>query len=133
MSVRVINLRGEFLAVYSVMYEVIFYQTARGDVPVKEFIDKLITNHQAKIYAALKRLQEEGPNLRRPEVAHLRGKILELRVRFATNQYRILFFFSEDTIVLLHAFLKKTQQVPAREIERAERNMDDFLSRAGGK
>jgi hypothetical protein len=56
----------------SVMYEVIFYQTARGDVPVKEFIDKLPTKHQAKIYAALKRLQEEGPNLRRPEVAHLK-------------------------------------------------------------
>jgi phage-related protein len=64
----------------------------------------------------------------------LEGKILELRVRFATNQYRIFFFFfSEDTIVLLHAFLKKTPQVPAREIERAERNMDDFLARAGGK
>jgi phage-related protein len=64
----------------------------------------------------------------------LEGKILELRVRFATNQYRIFFFFfSEDTIVLLHAFLKKTPQVPAHKIERAERNMDDFLARAGGK
>lgn len=115
------------------MYRVIFYQTRRGDAPVKEFLDALESKHRAKVYAALKRLQEEGSNLRRPEVAHLRGKVLELRVRFARNQYRILYFFySEDTIVLLHAFTKKTPQVPYREIEQAERNMSDFLVRYGG-
>jgi phage-related protein len=34
-------------------------------------------------------------------------------------------------IVFLHGFQKKTQKTPRREIEIAQRRMDDFIRRAG--
>ncbi|HIE26910.1 TPA: hypothetical protein EYP66_06460 [Candidatus Poribacteria bacterium] len=41
----------------------------------------------------------------------MRGKIRKLRIRFAKNQYRVLyFFFRQNLIVLTRAFLKKTQK-----------------------
>ena len=112
------------------MYEVIFYQTSRGDYPVSDFIEALDKKSRAKVYQYLNLLEKEGPNLLRPYADHVRGKIRELRVRFSSINVRIFyFFFLQDKIVLLHAFKKKTQQIPDREIEQAERNMTDWTER----
>jgi phage-related protein len=35
-------------------------------------------------------------------------------------------------MVLVHGFQKKTQETPRREIEIAERRMQDFIARKGG-
>ena len=44
---------------------------------------------------------------------------------------RIFFFYWKDnTFVLLHHFVKKTQKTPLREIEQAERRMKDYLERS---
>jgi phage-related protein len=48
---------------------------------------------------------------------------------FGSNHYRFLYFFFGKEIVITHAFLKKTDRIPAGEIERAERRMQDFLER----
>jgi len=44
------------------------------------------------------------------------------------------FFYFQDRIVLVHAFAKKTQQLKDRDIELAERRMEDWIERhsAGG-
>ena len=39
------------------------------------------------------------------------------------------FFFIERNIILLHGFKKKTQELPEREINQAERNMNDIIER----
>jgi phage-related protein len=75
-------------------------------------------------------LAEQGPNLKRPYVDHVRGKIRELRIHHRSDQYRILYFFYfQDRIILVHAFAKKTPPLKERDIELAERRMEDWIER----
>jgi phage-related protein len=110
------------------LYNLIFYTTERGDSPVDDFLDALDKKSRAKVAAHLSLLEEQGPNLKRPYADVVRGKIRELRIHQSSNQYRILFFFqARDQIVLVHAFSKKTQQLKEKDIELAERRMEDWI------
>ncbi|MFH1258984.1 MAG: type II toxin-antitoxin system RelE/ParE family toxin [Elusimicrobiota bacterium] len=112
------------------MYKIVFYETRRGDYPTKDFIQELDKKARAKIWRHLDLLAKEGPNLLRPYADHVRGKIKELRIKTGAGNIRIFyFFFIERTIILLHAFKKKTQKLPENEIGHAERNMTDCVSR----
>ncbi|MCX5818403.1 MAG: type II toxin-antitoxin system RelE/ParE family toxin [Deltaproteobacteria bacterium] len=112
------------------MYNLIFYTTERGDSPLDDFLDGLGIKARAKVAAYLSLLEEQGPNLKRPYADIVRGKIRELRIHYSSNQYRILYFFQmPDQIVLVHAFSKKTQQLKSRDIELAEKRMEDWMRR----
>jgi len=113
-------------------YEVIFYLDKRGRCPTDEFLDGLQVRVRAKVEKWIEKLEEEGPNLPRPFADIVRGKIRELRIVFGSNYYRFLYFFLGKIIVITHGFLKKTDKIPEREIERAERIRHDFLRRYRG-
>lgn len=98
-------------------FKILFYQE-KGSFPVQEYLRSLDETQQNKIFAALKRLEEEGYNLRRPLGDSLGSKtgLYELR----PGRHRILYSFHERKyIVLLHAFLKKTDEIPEKDIELA--------------
>lgn len=112
------------------MHKIVFYTTRRGDSPVRDFLNSLDVKARLKAGSFIDLLAQEGHKLLRPYADTIRGKVRELRIPYRTNQYRILYFFLlKDYIVLLHGFAKKTQEVPRREIDQAERNMQDFISR----
>ncbi len=112
------------------MYQIVFYTNARGESPVEEFISAMPTKQQRKVGSFLELLAQEGPALRRPYADHVRGDLRELRMQFGRNEYRVFHFFvQEQRVVLVHAFAKKTQQLPQREIETAEERMKDFIKR----
>ena len=102
-------------------YEVVFYRDQRGICAGMEFLGGLQEKVRGKILRWLDALKAQGPNLQRPHADIVRGKIRELRVVFAGNQYRLLYFFSGKRIVMTHGFVKKTGPIPQSEIERAER------------
>jgi len=111
-------------------YRILLYRPVGSGSPVTEFLEDLPEKHQAKIVAALDYLGQQGPALRRPHVAHVKGKLWELRVSLARNEYRLLYFFMEGQVVVVaHGFAKKTQAIPAREIETAEKRMKDYEAR----
>lgn len=114
------------------MYEVLFYEDRQGNCPVDEFLDSLQPKVRGKAEKWMEKLEEHGPNLPRPYADIVKGKIRELRVEFGSNRCRFLYFFFGKKIVITHGFGKKTAQVPVREIERAERLMQDFLDRYKG-
>jgi phage-related protein len=117
------------------LYNLVFFTTERGDSPVDDFLDELDKKSRAKVAAHMSLLEEQGPNLKRPYADVVRGKIRELRIHHSSNQYRILYFFHlREQIVLVHAFSKKTQQLREKDIELAERRMEDWMRRfpAGG-
>ena len=65
--------------------------------------------------------------LREPYIKHLDGDIWELR----PLRDRILFVaWSNGKFILLHHFMKKTQKTPAREIEKAKRELADLIERS---
>ena len=112
------------------MYTVYFYKDHRGKYPVSEFILELNQKSQAKVERYIQFLQMQGPNLLRPYADQVKDKIRELRVKVADGNVRIFyFFFIEHRIILLHAFKKKTQELPEGEIEQAKGNMEDLIER----
>ena len=50
-------------------------------------------------------------------------------MRFASDSVRVLYFFADRKIVLLHGILKKTQELSPADIETAERRMNEWLHR----
>lgn len=97
---------------------------------MEKFLDELPERHRARVHEKLRLLAEEGPRLRRPHADHIRGPIRELRIQFGRLQYRMLHYFRGNAlIVLVHAFAKKRDEIPAKEIELAEQRRADYEAR----
>ena len=117
------------------MYTVEFYETQDGECQVWDFLEGLrikaasnkdarIQHKQASLYIEL--IQQNGTHMNENITKHLEDGIWELR---PGNNRVFYFFFQDDIFVLLHQFRKKSQKTPKREIEKAKRERDDYLSR----
>lgn len=99
-------------------FEVLYFVNEKGEAPVREYLLALHSAERAKVYAFLKHLSEAGYKMRRPFADYLGDKtgLYELR----PGRHRVLyFFFMRGKVILLHAFLKKTDAIPERDIETA--------------
>lgn len=100
------------------MYEVNYYEDARGRRPVEEFIDSLSPKMKAKVFGRLELLEEHGPALGMPFSRHLDDGIFELRTVQGRDITRVHYFFvAGREIVFTHGFVKKTRR--PREGDRA--------------
>ena len=111
-------------------YDAIFYVDMRGRCPTTEYLDALLPKVRGKAVTWIGKLKEHGPNLPRPYADMVQSPIRELRVIFASDHHRFLYFFSGKTAVITHGFFKKGWEVPRSEIERALRLMNDFHKQA---
>jgi len=101
-------------------WEIDDYRGPQGARPVKAFFDGLSAPAKAKIYAALEMLAREGNQLRLPRSRALRGGLLEMRIGHGEGPFRIIYCFRPGRrIVLLHGFVKRTEQIPAQDFELA--------------
>jgi phage-related protein len=111
-------------------WNVIFYQDARGRLPVSDWIHDLPKHAQARVLKSIGLLKEYGIRLGMPHCRHLRGKLWELRVAAGRQDYRILYAaMLGQQFIVLHAFSKKTAKTPAREMAIAERRLADYQAR----
>ncbi len=111
--------------------EVVFYKDVDNTVPVRDWFAELRRRQPrafAKCQVRIERLAEVGYELRRPEADFLRDGIHELRIRFGTVNYRILYFFQGQTAAVLAHALTKEAAVPSRDIDRAIEQMGKFLA-----
>lgn len=112
------------------MYQVIFYWNEKGEKSVYDFISTFPDKTVQKIAAWLDLLEQQGPSLRRPYADKVKDKLYELRIRFGSDNVRILyFFFLKNKIVLLHGFRKKDWEIKIADLQIAERRMHDFIVR----
>ena len=112
------------------MYRILMYRNQRGDQPVEDYLGGLEWKHRRKIATRLELLAQEGPDLKRPYADVVQRPIRELRVALGRLQHRILYYFViKDAVVLLHAFAKKTQKAPTREIQVAQERMIELNRR----
>jgi phage-related protein len=103
--------------------EVFFYAENDGMVPVLVWLDEIPENPRDKLFYRIRRLEQAGHELRRPEADFLRAGIYELRVRWQRVNYRLLYFFHQGNAVIAHGCTKE-REVDDRDIERAiERKM----------
>jgi|SRR3989344_8009371 len=98
-------------------WQVIYYTTTIGDNPVKKFLD---TRPSAKVKAfrIFLNIEEYGLTAAIPHIKKLSGTPLwEIRI-LGQDSVRILYVTrSEKQILLLHAFDKKTNKTPPKEIK----------------
>ncbi len=99
--------------------EVILFKEDDESVPFVEWLESVPKKPRAKCVAALTRLEELGHELRRPEADYLRDDIYELRVRFQSVNYRMLYFFHGRKVAVVSHGCTKGKRVPAREIDAA--------------
>jgi phage-related protein len=113
-----------------VAWDVIYYETADGEWPVRKFLDELPKPHRAKLFAAISLLQERGPALGFPHTSQVQGRIRELRTHYGRQLYRILYFMdNQRRVVLLEAFEKNTAKVPSDRLRTAASRLQDHVIR----
>jgi phage-related protein len=112
--------------------EVIFFQEVEGEAPpLIEWLDGLSQKARLKCVARLKRLEDVGYELRRPEADYLRDGIYELRASYEGVHYRMLYFFhGRSAVVVTHGVVKE-REVPPKEIDKAIRAREVFVQDPG--
>jgi phage-related protein len=110
---------------------IVLFQDAKGEVPVLKWLNKLAKLDKkgyANCIARIEQLSEYGFELRRPAADFLRDGIYELRAKHVRVQYRILYFFhGQNVVILAHAIIKDDNEVPDRDIEVALTFKDLFV------
>jgi len=102
--------------------EVISYREAETKAPpLIEWLDELPDKARLKCLVRLKRLEDVGHELRRPEADYLRDGIYELRASYQGVHCRMFYFFHGRSVVVLTHGVVKEREVPGEEIERALR------------
>jgi phage-related protein len=109
--------------------KVVFFKEEDGRVPIIDWLEELPEKAQDKCLAKLKRLEDLGHELRRPEADLLRDGIYELRIGLQGLNYRILYFFHGREVVVVSHGLLKERVVPPREIDEAAERKERFESK----
>jgi len=74
-------------------------------------------------------LMEFGPNLRMPHLRPMGDGLFELRPRGREGIGRTLYCYVKgQRIMILHAFVKKTQETPEKELRLARKRMKEVLN-----
>ncbi len=110
------------------MREIILYSFESGKCPVEEFL----TDKQFEKVAFVLDLIEDIDVIPKEYFKKMTGTddIWEVRVRCGNNIFRFMGFWDTNNIVILnHAFTKKTQKTPQKEIAIAEKRKRDYFRR----
>jgi phage-related protein len=102
-----------------------FYRTASGDEPVRDWLKALNKQERQSIGEDIAYVQYKWP-IGKPRVDHLRGPVWEVRSTIGNRIARVLFAVEQGEMVLLHAFIKKTQQTDPANIELALKRIKDW-------
>jgi len=101
-------------------WKILLFETKRGEKPVEEFIKSLDESTVAKVAHKIDPLEKHGAYLSMPHTKKLTSVLYELRIR-GKVEIRIIYVVINRIIYLLHAFQKKTQKTPAKELEIAKK------------
>jgi phage-related protein len=109
--------------------QVVFYRTATGREPVREWLRGLDREARRTIGEDMKTVQFGWP-LGMPLVRPLGDGLWEVRSRLRDGIARVIFLAEGDRMVLLHGFVKKSQKTPPKDLDLARRRAADV--RRGG-
>lgn len=115
------------------MWQVEFYETEAGRVPVLEWIEEMPEEDRALALGYIEQLRKLGTDARMPLVKPLGNKLYELRWPSSNKQHRIIYFAAPGRkFVMLNGFIKKKQETPPKEIATALRRVRSYNQRAKG-
>jgi phage-related protein len=100
--------------------DIIYYSAELDD-----FIDRLPERTRTKALHFVRLLRHSGYLLRMPYSRPMGDGLFELRVH-GEQEVRILYAYRSDKAILLHWFIKKTEETPMREIQMALRHLREI-------
>lgn len=107
---------------------VVFFRTAAGNEPVRDWIRELDRADRVRIGEDVKLVQYRWP-LGMPLVRKLEADLWEVRTRLSGERTaRIFFTVRAGEMILLHSFVKKSQKTPVNELDLARRRKIQWLS-----
>jgi phage-related protein len=104
-----------------------FYKTQGGNEPVRDWLLELPGVDRKTFGQDMKTVQFGWP-LGMPLVRKLATNLWEVRVPLSTRTGRVLFTVEDGVMVLLHAFIKKSQATPKDDLDLAKSRMKQLRS-----
>jgi phage-related protein len=102
-----------------------FYRTESGRAPVLDWLRDLDKDDRRAIGLDLMRVQFGWP-IGRPLVGSLKDGLWEVRSSLPSRRIaRLILCFHDQMLVVLHGFIKKTQQISADDMALAKRRMKE--------
>ena len=102
-----------------------FYRTEAGSEPVLGWLRSLDKSDRRVVGLDLMRVQVGWP-LGMPLVRNLKDGLWEVRSTLRSqNIARLILCFHEQTLFVLHGFIKKTRKTPAHDLALAKRRMKE--------
>ena len=103
--------------------QVRFYRTtAAGSEPVREWLKALPAEDRKAIGDDLKTAQYGWP-LGMPLIRKLEPGLWEVRTRLDERIARVIITVEDNTMVLLHGFIKKSQKLPPQDLQLARQRL----------
>lgn len=106
-----------------------YWRNAAGKSPVEKYIDRVDNKEErAELFSILKGIQEKGTDALGVEFRQIEGKLWELKIKVFGSQHRIFYLvMSGNRMVLLHAYLKKSQKAPQKDLRVAKQRMKSII------
>lgn len=98
---------------------VFFFKTETGTEPVRDWLRALPVTDRQTIGQDIRTVQIGWP-LGMPLVRKMAPDLWEIRVTMSSGIARIFFTVSTNTLLLLHGFIKKSNETPLHELEVAK-------------
>jgi hypothetical protein len=117
-------MRGEAdrpVAANGTALSVLYAVGSDGASPAKEFVELQEIKDQRKLAVLFQRMADVGELRNREKFKKVEGDIWE----FKSHQLRILCFRDGPNWILTNGFLKKKDQIPPSELDRAQRIMSE--------
>ena len=102
--------------------ECAFFKKKSGTEPVREWLRGLGRPVRLAVGSDIERVQWRWP-VSKPLVGSFGQGLYEVRTWVGGNVYRVFFFIEGSDMVILHAFMKKTERTPDSEIAMARKRL----------
>ncbi|MEK7451879.1 MAG: type II toxin-antitoxin system RelE/ParE family toxin [Patescibacteria group bacterium] len=97
------------------------------DDKLEPFFTSLEKSTIAKVLRTIDLLEKFGNRLGMPHSKPIKGELFELRIR-GIQEVRVIYAYHRGQIVLLHGFLKKTNEISLKDLNQAKmkkKQLDD--------
>ncbi|MDA8326583.1 MAG: type II toxin-antitoxin system RelE/ParE family toxin [Nitrospiraceae bacterium] len=105
---------------------VFFYRSENGNEPVREWLKELRKEDRRAVGEDIKTAQFGWP-LGMPLIRKIEKDLWEVRSNITDGIARTFFTVKGATMVLLHGFVKKSQETPQNELQTARRRLRNIF------
>lgn len=127
----IIPKKEEYIFYRGEKFQVEFYFTETGKMPAKEYLEEAALDIKLKLAALVKYIAEQGKifDITKFRVVDSKEKIYE----FKPLGHRFFnFFYEGGNIIITNGYMKKSQKVSKKDLEKARDIKKDYTYRAKG-